>query len=418
MDMAHGGAAIGRHEGKVIFVDGGLPGEEVRVRITEDQKRFARGYVVEVLTPAPDRIAAPRCPHFGDPLARWDRTDPTWGERYCGGCQWQHVSYPAQLAYKRAIVENQLQRLGGLENPVVQATLGMDEPWFYRNHAQFHVRPDGKLGFVGVDDHSVVPIEVCYILHPLLQDLYEQLELDFPALKTVALRAGIYTQDRMVILETEADEAPAVHIDIPGSCVLQLSDGTSMSLAGKTYIEEKLRGRRFRISAGSFFQVNTVMAEQMIEVVRHYLDPRGYETLLDLYCGVGTFGISLAEHVGQVIGIEESSIALDDAEVNAEPFGNLTFYEGPVELVLPVLPDRADLVVLDPPRKGVASEVVEALVNLNPPRSGYVSCDPATLARDVRRLSEGGYQLVEAQPIDMFPQTYHIETVALLTYGR
>jgi 23S rRNA (uracil1939-C5)-methyltransferase len=187
-----------------------------------------------------------------------------------------------------------------------------------------------------------------------------------------------------------------------------------MCLAGDTFIEEALAGHRLRVSAGSFFQVNTTMAEPLVDIVRKYLDPRGYETVLDLYCGVGTFGVCLASDVGQVVGIEENPTAVDDAIVNAEPFENLVFYEGPVEAVLPAVEERADLVVLDPPRSGMALDAMHALVALSPARIVYVSCDPATLARDTRRLGEAGYRFVEAQPIDMFPQTYHIETVVLL----
>lgn len=437
-DMAHGGAALGRHGGKVVFVDGGLPGETVRAVIVEDHKRYARARLVEVVTPAADRISAPRCPHFGAPQARFgvegpvtsagsvrglgpstglgrnSAEGPTSAGQFCGSCQWQHVSYAAQLRYKQAIVADQLRRIGGIDAPVVRPTLGMDDPWHYRNHAQFRLGPDGALGFIGIDGRTVVDVEVCYIIHPLLIDLFEQLELDFPALEMVSLRAGINTGDQMVILETVDDEVPALEIDITGSCALQLSDGPAVSLAGNTYIEESLLGHRFRISADSFFQVNTEMAGRLVEVVRGYLGPRGYETLLDLYCGVGTFGICLADDVGEVIGVEENPMAVDDALVNAEPFDNISFYEGPVEAALPAIEGRIDSVVLDPPRAGVEAEALESLARLRPARIAYVSCDPATLARDVRRLGEAGYRLVEVQPVDMFPQTYHIESVALL----
>lgn len=412
--MAHGGAALGRHGGKVVFVDGGLPGERVRAGIVEDRQRYARARLVEVVEPATDRIAIPRCPHFGDPQARFAVGGPTAAGQFCGGCQWQHVSYAAQLRYKQAIVADQLQRIGRVDKPAVRPMLGMDDPWHYRNHAQFRLRSDGALGFVGMDGQTVVEIEVCHIIHPLLMALFEQLELDFPALETVSLRAGVNTGDQMVILETVDDEAPAIEIDISGSCVLQLSDGSAVSLAGSTFIEEELAGQRFRISVGSFFQVNTAMAGRLVRVVRDYLDPRGYETLLDLYCGVGTFGVCLADEVGEVIGVEENPVAVDDAVVNAEPFDNISFFEGPVEAALPAIEGRTELAVLDPPRNGVEPEVLVALARLRPSRIAYVSCDPATLARDVRRLGEAGYRLVEVQPVDMFPQTYHIESVALL----
>lgn len=416
-DMAHGGSALGRHEGKVVFVDGGLPGETVRARIVEDHKRYAQARVAEIVEPVADRIADPRCPHFGDPDARFSVEGLANAGRFCGGCQWQHADYPSQLRYKQAIVMDQLQRIGRIDEPVVRPTLGMDEPWYYRNNAQLKLGPNREFGFVGIDGRTVVDIHICYIIHPLLLELFEELELDFPALERVTLRAGVNTGDQMVILETAEDEPPAVEVDISGSCVLQLSDGPAVSLAGTTYIEEELLGHRFRVSAGSFFQVNTVMAAKLVGVVRDYLDPRGYETLLDLYCGVGTFGICLADAVAEVVGVEENPFAVDDAVVNAEQVANIFFYEGSVEEALPVVEEQIDLAVLDPPRTGVEEEALETLAGMRPSRIAYVSCDPATLARDVRRLGEAGYDLVEVQPVDLFPQTYHIESVALLTLG-
>ena len=201
---------------------------------------------------------------------------------------------------------------------------------------------------------------------------------------------------------------------MPISCVLLLSDGTPVNLVGSNYIFEEVAGRRFRISAASFFQVNTPVTERLIELVASYLDLMGGEVLLDAYCGVGTFGLSLAERVGQVIGIEENPFAVADADFNAGELENVTLIEGRVEDVLPDLDERIDVAILDPPRGGCEPEALQALSELAPSRIVYVSCDPATLARDVRRLGEIGYVLVEAQPIDMFPQTYHLESVALL----
>lgn len=415
-DMAHGGSALGRHEGKVIFVDGGLPGETVRASIVDNHKRYAQARVAEVVKPAAERIAEPRCPHFGDPDERFSRRGLANAGRFCGGCQWQHADYAAQLRYKQSILVDQLQRIGRIDDPLVRPPLGMETPWHYRNNAQFSLSSAGTLGFVGIDGQTVVDVDVCYIVHPLLWDLVEELELDFPALERVTLRAGIHTGDQMVILETAEDEPPAIEIDIKSSCVLQLTDGPAVSLAGDTFIEEELLGHRFRISAGSFLQVNTDMAARLVEVVHDYLAPRGYEVLLDLYCGVGTFGICLSDSVAEVIGVEENPVAVDDAVINAQAVeGSVWFYEGPVEAALPGVEEDVDLVVLDPPRTGVEQAALETLAGLRPSRIAYVSCDPATLARDVRRLREYGYDLVEVQPVDLFPQTYHVEAVALLT---
>ena len=400
--MAHGGHGLGRHEGKVIFVAGGIPGEEVVAQIIEDRGLYARDRLLEVITPSPHRIEEPRCPHFGT----------------CGGCQWQQIAYEAQLAFKEEVVRDQLAHLGRQPKAVVKPTLGLADPWCTRNHVQLHVGPESRLGFMDLTGRRVVPLEVCPTMHPLLGEMFDALELAPPSLpevgvKRVSLRAGVNTGERMVILETAGDEAPELEVEMPLSCVLLLQDGTPVSLAGSTYFHEVVGGRRFRISAGSFFQVNTAQAERLIETVLGYLDPREGDALLDAYCGVGTFGLLLAPRVGEVIGVEESPQALDDADQNAGTLDNVTLVEGRVEEVLPRL-ERVDLAILDPPRQGMAAPAVDALVGLGPRKIVYVSCDPATLARDVRRLAGAGYRLVEVQPLDMFPQTYHIESVALL----
>jgi len=220
----------------------------------------------------------------------------------------------------------------------------------------------------------------------------------------------------MIIFETHDDEPPALESDLPVSCVLLLSDGTPVNLIGDNYITEVIAGRKFRISATSFFQVNTAAAQELIRVVGEYLAPAGDEVLLDAYCGVGTFALSLADKVGQVIGVEEATGAVEDARLNAAELANVEFVEGSVEAFLPRLGRPIDLAVLDPPRQGCQPEALAALIELAPRRLVYVSCDPATLARDARKLAAGGYQLVEVQPVDMFPQTYHIESAAL--FGR
>jgi len=396
--MAHGGEALGRHEGKVIFVPYTMPGEEVLVGIVEDKGRYARAQLAEILSPSPRRVT-PQCPHFG--LGR------------CGGCQWQHIAYQAQLEFKAAVVRDQLARIGHLPDAPVRETIPSTSAWHYRNRIQFSISDDGRLGFVATDGRRVEPIQECYLLHPLLEELLVALDLELPGLVRLSLRAGVNTGDQMIIFETQNDEPPALESDLPISCVLLLSDGTPVNLIGNNYITEAVAGRSFRISATSFFQVNTATAEELVQVVTEYLAPAGYETLLDAYCGVGTFALSLADKVGQVIGIEEDARAVADARLNAGEMENVEFIEGSAEESLPQLERRIDLAVLDPPRQGCRPETLAALIELAPRRIVYVSCDPATLARDARQLTNGGYQLVEVQPVDMFPQTYHIESVAL-----
>lgn len=398
-DIAHGGAALGRHEGKVVFVPYAIPGEEVLVEIVEDKGRYAQGRLVEMLSHSPQRVQ-PLCPHFGS--------------HACGGCHWQHIAYQTQLELKQRIVQDQLKRIGHFESVPVKPVLGSPEPWRYRNHVQFTLDEYGRLGFMGAESRQVVPIEECYIMHPLLDEIFAALDLELPELKRLSLRCGVNTGQKTVVFETYEDEPFELEVDLPVFCVFLLSDGRTATLIGQEYIIEILAGREYRISAPSFFQVNTPQAEELVRLVKSYLAPTGNEVLLDAYCGVGVFGLSLADEVGQVIGVEGSPSAVSDARFNAGPAGNVEFIEGKVEEVLPSLKASIDLAVLDPPRQGCASEALAALDRLAPTKIVYVSCDPAILARDTRRLVQAGYQLVEVQPVDMFPQTYHIESVALL----
>jgi 23S rRNA (uracil1939-C5)-methyltransferase len=396
-DMAHGGDAVARHEGKVVFVPYALPGEKVLVEITEDKASYSRGRVVQVLTPSPDRVE-PRCPHHGT----------------CGGCQWQHIAYERQLSLREEVLRSQLKRIAHLPEVPVRPTVGASDPWCYRNHVQLHVDPEGKLGFMGLDGWSVIPIRECHIMHQLLWDTFVGLEIDFPDLHRVSLRAGLSTGEQLVILETTGTEVPGVEVDVPVSCVLLLGDGTPVTYVGNGYITENVGGRAYRISATSFFQANTSQTEQLVRIVAGYLEPQGTEVLVDLYCGVGTLSLALADDVAQVIGIDANEAAIADALFNAEGMTNATFLEGSAEELLPSIEGPVDLAILDPPRQGATKEAVAALTALSVPKIVYVSCDPATLARDVGRMQEAGYQLVEVQPVDMFPQTYHVEAVALL----
>jgi 23S rRNA (uracil1939-C5)-methyltransferase len=395
--MAHGGDALARHEGKVIFVPYALPGEELLVELTEERTKYSRARPVQVLSPSPDRVE-PRCPHFGT----------------CGGCHWQHITYERQLALREEVLRSQFKRIAHLPGVPVQPTIGASDPWCYRNHVQLHLDEEGKLGFMGIDGRSVIPIRECHIMHPLLWQTFSGLDIDFPDLERISLRAGISTGEQLVILETAGTQVPAVEVDVPISCVLLLGDGTPVTYVGDSHITESIGGRSFRISATSFFQANTSQTERLVQVVAGYLEPQGGEVLLDLYCGVGTLGLSIADQVSQVIGIDTNESAIADASFNAEGMSNMAFLQGSAEELLPSIEQPIDLAILDPPRTGVSREALAALTAQHIPRVVYVSCDPATLARDVDRMSEAGYELVEVQPVDMFPQTYHVEAVALL----
>ncbi len=398
--MAHGGAAFGRHEGRVLFVPYAIPGETVRVKIVEERKHWGRARLLGVVEASPQRVISPPCPHFGPAK--------------CGGCQWQHIAYPAQLTFKQEVVRDQLQRIGKIADPPVREVLPSPSPWGYRNQVQLRPASGGALGFVRADNAGVIAITACPLMHPLLADLFDQLDLDFPDLARLTLRAGTATGDAMAILETVANEPPEIAVDLPLSVCFLLSDGTPVTLVGNSWIAEEVAGRLWRVSAPSFFQVNTELAERLVQVVRDYAAPRDTETLLDLYAGVGLFGLTLAPLAGRAYLVEENPHAVVDALENAAGQENVTLLEGPVEEALAEWNEPVDIVVLDPPRGGCTPDVLAALARLSPRRIVYVSCDPATLARDLRRLLEGPFRLVEVQPLDMFPQTYHIECVAYL----
>lgn len=394
--MAHGGEAIGRHEGKVVFVPFGIPGEVVEVEVVEDRGSYARGRILEVIDPSPERQAPP-CPHFGD----------------CGGCHFQHMRYEAQLRFKMEIVRDQLRRIGKIEDPPVRPIIPSSDPFGYRNQVQFSVSADGRLGFQAMRSHRVVPIVRCWIAHPMLQELYEALDIEGLRLRRLTLRCGVRTGDRMIILETEGDEPPALETDLRVSLVLLTEDEKAIPLIGLDYLTEEVGGFRFRISAPSFFQAHTEIAERIVHQVMEWADLHGTEAVLDAYCGVGLFAAHLAPFAQRVVGIEAHPAAVADAHHNLASFPHVEIRGGTVEEVAPTLEGPFDVVVVDPPRTGCSKEALEALLRLAPRRWIYVSCDPATLARDARRLLDAGYRLRAVQPFDMFPQTYHIETVSL-----
>jgi len=394
--MAHGGEAMGRHQGKVVFVPYALPGERVVAEIVQDKPKYARANLVRVLTPSPRRVK-PRCRHFGD----------------CGGCQWQHISYPAQVQFKGSILRNQLQHVGKFAQPPLRPVMEAADPWGYRNVAHLAVGDEG-LGYQAAGSHLVVPVAECPILVPALEKLLTDFELDFPDLTEVTLRAGVNTGDLLAALRVRGHLWPALEIDQPISCVLLARGAPPVVVCGDEALAEEVRGRRYRISAESFFQVNTAQTATLVDLVSEALSVSDDDVVADLYCGVGLFTCALAPMVERVIGIEIGKVPVEDARHNAADMPNVTIHVGRVEDVLPAVEDVLDAVVLDPPRGGCSLQALEAIVRHRPRRVAYVSCDPATLARDLRALVDAGYALRWVQPVDMFPQSYHMESVSLL----
>jgi len=398
--MAHGGDAIGRHEGRAIFVPYAIPGERVRVEIVKDKGRFARARLVDILEPSPARIT-PQCPHFGAGA--------------CGGCQFQHIDYDVQTRLKGLVVVDQFQRVGKFHEPPVLEPLADTAGWEYRNHALFRVDKTGHLGFLAAQSHTVHAIDDCPILHPRLRQLFQSLDMAYPELEWMEIRVGTATGDLIVLLQAKEEEPPALKVDFPLSVVQIRHDDAIAPLIGLDYITETVHEQTFHISATSFYQVNSAQAARLVELVLGALDLRGDEHVLDAYCGVGLFTAFLCTAARTVTGIEGDPTAVSDARLNLAERDNVTLIAGAVETMLPELADKLDAAVVDPPRAGLARAALDALVAHGPRRIAYVSCDPATLARDARRLVTHGYHLEWVQPVDMFPQTFHIENVALLT---
>jgi 23S rRNA (uracil1939-C5)-methyltransferase len=377
-DVAPHGDAVARKGDELVFVAGVIPGEEALVDVRRGRRNMLYGQVVELLVKSPHRVE-PRCPYFGA----------------CTGCQWQHIDYGYQLELKRDAVRRQLRDVGGFATPPLRATLPAVEPWNYRNHARFTVDRDGRLGFVHRGRRNLVVIDQCLIMHPWINETLAAMQGRCQGRTQISVRYGVNT----------------------GSYLIQPKMPELDITTGQKWYEENLKGRRFRISSPSFFQVNTAQAERMIDVIADRLDLKGDEVIVDAFAGVGTFAVALASKAGKVIAIEESPAAVDDAKVNIAGLANVDFICGKTELVLPSLDITVDAAILDPPRVGCQRSGLDALLKLAPRKLVYVSCDPESLARDLRILCDGGYRLCEVQPVDMFSHTQHVECIATLARG-
>ena len=414
--LTYGGDAMGRlDDGRAIFVPFGLPGERVRVRLTEEKRNFGRGELVQILEASPQRIA-PRCIHFGE----------------CGGCHYQNLAYEDQLKAKTEILRDQLKRIGKIENPPVQDIVPSPSPWNYRNHVQFHLTEEGKLGYFRAVSPTVFAIRECHLPEGSINELWPQLEFEPETdIERVSLRSGL-DDELMLVLESESPEPPELEIEA-GISITHMFEENTVVIAGNDNLTIRVLGRDFRLSAASFFQVNTAMAEKMVEHVLSHLPVSQTSTLLDVYCGVGLFSAFLAPKCERVIGIESSPSSCEDFAFNLDEFENVELYEGLAEEVLPGLAgripsasggvspaltfgasvDNPTYVIVDPPRAGMDRNVVDGILKLSPKMIAYVSCDPSTLGRDAARLINGGYKLKQVTPFDLFPQTFHIESISV-----
>ena len=404
--IAQGGDGVGRADGMVIFVTGAIPGEQVRVQITERRPSYARGSVVEVVRPSPDRI---------DPITADD-----------GHAAWQHIAYPAQLRLKEQIIREQLAKLAGLSEPPVAPIIAAPRPWGYRNAATLHVE-GGKVGYHYSGSRHVSDLTYDPLLLPALNDALAGLREVLPtfesSVEAVTLRASAAYGYVVGLIHGHANASPANLADLGAAWKLRtpILSGVTVEAPGyvqpsPVYIHDELGGVVFVLSPDSFFQVNASQAEQMLGVIRAQLNLQPGGVLLDVYCGAGTFAMPLSAGLRKVVAIEEDPSAVADG-IRSAPYNgivNVHFVQAAAERALSRVDEPFDAAILDPPRRGCHPAVLEDLARLSPPTIAYISCHPGILARDLGPLLNVGYRLDLVQPVDLFPQTPHIEAVVIL----
>lgn len=437
-DMSHDGEGVGKLEGFPLFVKDTVIGDVAEVKILKLKKNYGYARLTELKEPSPDRVEPP-CPL----------------SRRCGGCQLQAMSYEKQLEFKRNKVQNHLSRIGGLTDVVVLPVIGMESPWRYRNKAQIPVGYDreGRLisGFYAGRTHAIIDQEDCLLGNEKNSRIMEvvkgflkenkiaayQEESHKGLLRHVLIRTAAATGEVMVCLVINGKKFPQAEKltealkAVPGVTSISLNVNMErtnvilgkeqINLYGPGYITDKIGEISYRISPQSFFQVNPAQTRILYETALEYAQLTGSEQVWDLYCGTGTISLFLAQKAAFVRGVEIVPAAVENARDNAELNGikNAEFFTGRAEEVLPRMvrenQAKADVIVVDPPRKGCEESLLETMVNMEPERIVYVSCDSATLARDLKYLSAKGYAVERVQPVDMFPMTVGVETVVMLT---
>ena len=439
-DMSEDGAGIGKQDGYIWFVKDALIGDVIEASAMKMKKNYGFARLVRVLEPAPGRVEA-KCPVA----------------RACGGCQMQELDYAEQLKFKEKKVFNHLKRIGGLENFIMEPIIGMEHPWRYRNKAQFPIGTgkDGQpiAGFYAGRTHSLIPVpeldcllgceenkELLRVILDFMKEFkisaYDE-NLHRGLVRHALLRKGFSSNELMVCLVINGNKLPHAEqlverlLELPmkvTSISLSVNKektnvimGTEIiNLYGPGYITDKIGNIEYRISPLSFYQVNPVQTERLYGTALEFADLSGGETVWDLYCGIGTISSFLAQKVGKVYGVEIIPEAIDDARANAERNGikNVEFFVGKAEEVLPEQYEKnqvyADVIVVDPPRKGCDSVCLDTILKMAPKKVVYVSCDSSTLARDVKYLCENGYEVKRVRPVDMFPMSGHVETVCRL----
>ncbi|MFL0246270.1 23S rRNA (uracil(1939)-C(5))-methyltransferase RlmD [Candidatus Clostridium stratigraminis] len=431
------GEGVGKINDFTVFVQGALKGETVKVKIVKVARSYAHGKLMEIIKPSEFRVE-PKCGIY----------------KKCGGCQLQHMTYEAQLDFKTQRVKDVMERIGKLHNVVVHDALGMKVPFRYRNKVQLPVGyADGKvqIGFYAPRSHNIIDMYSCLIQDEsadlvvrLTREWITKLNIkpydettDSGLIRHIMVRKGFKTGEIMVVLVTKEEKLPyskefidimVNNIDGLKSVIQNINSNKTniilgdknITLWGQDKISDYIGEFKFNISPLSFFQVNPVQTEVLYKKALEYANLTGNETVFDAYCGTGTISLFLSQKAKKVYGVEIVPQAIEDAKKNAVEnyITNAEFFTGEAEKVIPELIDQgisADVVVVDPPRKGCEKSLLEAISKMQPKRIVYVSCDPATLARDLAILNELGYETVEVQPVDMFPGTFHVENCVLLS---
>ncbi|RCG30570.1 class I SAM-dependent RNA methyltransferase [Sphaerisporangium album] len=401
--VANGGWCVARHEGRVVFVRHALPGERVLAEVTDETTRFLRADAVEILEASPERVTPP-CPFAGPGR--------------CGGCDWQHATLAAQRRFKAEIVAEQFQRLAGIEVKVdVEEVPGAPKGLGWRTRVQFAVTPDGQPGLRRHRSHEVEPVDACLIAHPEVERVGVERHNWHGASGVEAITSS--TGERAVVVTPKGHRTVAVpELGADAYVLVDEGRGHARAVRGRTVLTERVGSREFRVTGSGFWQVHPGAAAVLLDAVLEFAAVRPGDWGLDLYCGVGLFAAGLAEAAGPegaVLGIESDARAVQDARHNLRDLPQARVERGRVEDTLDRLGvERADVVVVDPPRTGLGREVVGRVAGLDASRVVYVSCDPATLARDAAWFADHGYPLVDLRAFDAFPMTHHVETVALL----
>lgn len=435
-DIGTNGEGIGKIDGYTLFVEGALPNEVIEVKVVKTRKNYGFGKLINIIEPSQERR---------QPVCKIAKR--------CGGCQLQHISYKAQLEYKRKKVQDVIERIGNITDIKVNETIGMEEPYYYRNKVQFPVgksiEGDVNIGFYSMRSHHIVTTDKCYIQDSINEEIISKIKSFIinnnikaydekthrGLIRHIVTRISHHSQEIMVGIVINGDKIPnenklvdslreidrvaGIFININKEKTNVIMGNKIKTLWGKSYLVDYIGNTAYKISPLSFYQVNPIQTYKLYSKALEYADLTGDEVVWDAYCGIGTISLFIANKCKKVLGVEIVPQSIEDAKENAK-MNNITnaeFYTGKAEQVIT---DKyregiiADVMIVDPPRKGCDKELLDTIIKMQPKKVVYVSCDPATMARDVKMLGEGGYRVEMIQPVDMFPQTVHVECVTVL----